>query len=305
MSIRTEKRKTRNGFTLVELLVVISIIALLVAILLPALNKAREQAKFAVCKTNLRQIGVSLWMYANDYNDRLVPGDMWDGATLQYEGPRCLGYLLTGDVHGRSLNGAIPQPTSPTHSFYCPADKYDWYTTQPGFENADAPHTFQHRWGNPTLGVRISYQFRDSLDGGVTLAAYGGNWLQGRFKGVSSIGQVAKHAIVSDFFNAATANIHKGEYSILMGDGSVQVISDTSYNTTAPAGTFTNPMEVGLSDWLINNFQTGGLLGPPGSTQAFESDYFIFDAMDYIFGNPMFRPIAKWDNGTLPPIPWR
>ena len=101
---------------------VISIIALLVAILLPALNKAREQAKFAVCKTNLRQIGVSLWMYANDYNDRLVPGDMWDGATLQYEGPRCLGYLLTGDVHGRSLNGAIPQPTSPTHSFYCPSD---------------------------------------------------------------------------------------------------------------------------------------------------------------------------------------
>src|SRR3954453_6011482 len=74
------KRATRfSAFTLVELLVVIGIIALLIGVLLPALNKARQSANNIKCMANLRTIGQALHIYVAQ-NNGVLPYGYWDGS---------------------------------------------------------------------------------------------------------------------------------------------------------------------------------------------------------------------------------
>lgn len=63
----------RRGFTLIELMVVIAVIALLIGILLPALGQAREEGRSAVCAANLRSMGLAWQLYSNDNNGVVMP----------------------------------------------------------------------------------------------------------------------------------------------------------------------------------------------------------------------------------------
>lgn len=117
------KRVGPPGFTLVELLVVVAIIALLLSVLLPALRASRRQAKQAVCLANLRQVGYAVHLYANDFGDQFPASLHW-GYDFSRGTP--WGYALYGYIAGEpwSRNVAREQWVRVLNSVYhCPLDE--------------------------------------------------------------------------------------------------------------------------------------------------------------------------------------
>jgi prepilin-type N-terminal cleavage/methylation domain-containing protein/prepilin-type processing-associated H-X9-DG protein len=128
------KRYVRLGFTLIELLVVIAIIGILAAILLPALARAREQARRASCMSNLSQIGMALRMYALEH-DGAFP---WSG----------------GHGDASCLLSTVPEYIPDTRLFACPSSSR-------GFEperkaDADLP---LNAFLRAPMSVRNSYDY--------------------------------------------------------------------------------------------------------------------------------------------------
>ena len=113
--------RTKNAFTLIELLVVVAVIALLLASLLPALEKARDAAHMTVCASDQRQLLLALYLYATDNEENFPPGS---------------GYDLNAPSRGRRGVGdffdvLVPEYVAPPDLWYCPAGVRFADTTMP------------------------------------------------------------------------------------------------------------------------------------------------------------------------------
>jgi prepilin-type N-terminal cleavage/methylation domain-containing protein len=274
------------GFTLVELLVVIGIIAVLIGILLPSLNKARESARKTVCLSNIRELGNAIRIYATQFKDAVPIGYM-DQHQFSY-------VINWNNVNGTKVTQlgllAFAKLTPNPKVFFCPNfdlvdDPFFTYNTPqnrfPDFNNWPNDPLFV----TPGLGhTRISYNMRPVANWptnarpapanvpshpGYWIPYLGTNWSPPNWQRVTfampKLSKLKSKAIISDLIISRfdVAKNHKTGVNVLFANGGARFVANKEFETTAWRAIPDRDFNTGYNDRFLREPDFTGTAGPP------------------------------------------